>query len=79
MKFHWPSFLLGYGAGLGSAGLARHMRPFFVELATAAWRLADEIVGRVVMVREDVEDVVAEAKARARGAGTDAGGGPTIQ
>ena len=75
MKFHWPSFLLGYGAGVGSAVIARHLRPFAVELGTAMWRLADGVVARIAILREDAEDVIVEARARARGA-TAASGAP---
>jgi hypothetical protein len=67
MRFHWPSFLLGYAAGIGTAALAEQLRPLLVELATAAYRAVDAAAARLVMVREDVEDILAEARARARG------------
>lgn len=66
MKFHLPSFLLGYAAGGASVALWKHLRPLVVELATAGYRLADAVAARAVMKREDFEDVLAEARARAR-------------
>ncbi len=66
MRFHWPSFLLGYGAGALSALLAKQLRPVVTELATAAYELSDAIAARAAMWWEDVDDVLAEAKARAR-------------
>jgi hypothetical protein len=67
MRFHFPSFLIGYGAGVATAVLGRQLRPVFVELASAAYWLADSVAARMAMVHEDVEDVLAEARARARG------------
>jgi hypothetical protein len=66
MKFHWPSFLLGYGAGAASALLGKRLRPLLLEVATAGYRLVDSIVARAATQREDVEDILAEARARAR-------------
>ncbi len=65
MKFHWPSFLLGYGAGALSVLFAKQLRPVVTELATAAYEISDAVAARVAMWREDVDDVLAEAKARA--------------
>lgn len=67
MKFDLPSFLLGYGAGAGTVLLGKHLRPLLVEVATAAYRFTDMVAARVAMKEEDVEDLLAEAKARARG------------
>lgn len=67
MRFHWPSFVLGYAAGLGSAALSERLRPLLVELAAVAYRAVDGVAARVVMLREDLEDVLAEARARVRG------------
>lgn len=64
MKFHTGSFLLG--AAAGAALLGRRMRPLLLELATTAYRITDTIAARVAMKREDMEDLMAEAKARAR-------------
>jgi len=66
MKFHWPSFLLGCGAGAAGVLFAKQLRPIVLELATAAYQLSDSIAARVAVWWEDVEDVVAEAQARAR-------------
>jgi hypothetical protein len=67
MKFHWTSFVLGYAAGAGSAMAWDRVRPLLVEVAAATYRAFDAAAARVVMVREDVEDLLAEARARARG------------
>lgn len=66
MRFHWPSFLLGYGAGVGSAAFSARLRPLALEIATAVYRAADGIAARLVMKREDLQDFFAEARARAR-------------
>jgi hypothetical protein len=66
MNFHFPSFLLGYGAGVASALLADRLRPLLVDLATAAMRVTDRVARRVAMASEDVEDALAEARTRAR-------------
>ncbi|QSQ11006.1 hypothetical protein [Myxococcus landrumensis] len=66
MTFHLPSFLLGYTAGAGSVLLSRHLRPLLLELATAAYRFGDMVLARTAVKQEDLEDLLAEAKARAR-------------
>jgi hypothetical protein len=66
MKFHLPSFLIGYAAGAGSVLAARRLRPFLVEAATVGYRFADRVSAALAMKREDVEDLFAEARARAR-------------
>ena len=66
MKFHWPSFLLGCAAGATGVLLARQLRPVLLEIATAAYQFSDTVWARVTMLQEDVEDVLAEAKTRAR-------------
>ena len=66
MKFHWPSFLLGCGAGAAGVLFARQLRPIAVELVTAAYQLSDAIAARAATWWEDVDDAVAEARARAR-------------
>jgi hypothetical protein len=68
MKFHVPSFLLGFASGAGSAVLAPRLRKLTVELATTAFRLADGLSVRLARKREDLEDILAEARARARSA-----------
>ena len=71
MRFHVPSFLIGYGAGVGSALLAKRIRPLLLELATEAWRIADRVGAQAAMRREDLEDLIAEARARARRPGAE--------
>ena len=66
MKFHLPSFLIGYGAGASTVLLGRQLRPVFLEVATVAWRFVDAVAARAAIRREDVEDLFAEARARAR-------------
>jgi hypothetical protein len=68
MSFHLPSFLIGYGAGAATVVVGRKLRPVLVEVASAAYWLADSVAARVAMLGEDAEDVLAEARARARGA-----------
>lgn len=67
MKFHWQSFLLGYGAGAGTVLLGKQLRPLLLEVATAGYRFVDAILARSTMKKEDLEDLFAEARARARG------------
>ncbi|MBN8471488.1 hypothetical protein JYJ95_33700 [Corallococcus exiguus] len=69
MKFDLPSFLMGYGAGASTVLMTKHLRPLLVEVATSAYRFVDMVLARVAMKHEDVEDLMAEAKARARGGG----------
>ncbi len=70
MKFHFPSFLLGYGAGAATAFASKRVRPLLLEILAAGYRLADSVAARAVMKREDLEDLFAEARARARGLAT---------
>ena len=67
MRFHWPSFLLGYVLGVGSATAADRLRPLALEIATTVYRAMDAAAARLVMKREALEDFFAEARARARG------------
>ena len=66
MKFHWPSFLLGCGAGAAGVLFAKQLLPIVVGLATAAYQLSDAVAAQAARSWEDIEDAVAEAKARAR-------------
>jgi hypothetical protein len=68
MKFHFSSFVLGCAVGAGAVLLAPRIRPVLVELATAAYKFLDTVSAQLAMKREDLEDVLAEAKARVRGA-----------
>jgi hypothetical protein len=66
VRFHFPSFALGFGAGAATVLLGRELRPVLVEMASAVYGLADALAARVAMFHEDAEDVLAEARARAR-------------
>jgi hypothetical protein len=67
MRFHLPSFVLGYAAGAGSAMAWDRIRPLLVEVAAATYRAFDGLAARAIMVREDVQDLLAEARQRVRG------------
>jgi hypothetical protein len=67
VKLHLSSFVLGYAAGAATAVVAPRLRPLFLEIATGVYKLGDAAVLRVARAREDVEDLLAEARARARG------------
>ncbi|MBA3542671.1 MAG: hypothetical protein H0T79_23850 [Deltaproteobacteria bacterium] len=66
MKFHLPSFILGVATGASGAALAPRLRPLAVELATGCYRIFDAAMLRVARGRENVSDLLAEARARAR-------------
>jgi hypothetical protein len=66
MFFHFGSFTLGFASGFATARLLPRMRGVGVQLATAAVRLSDLVSVRVARGREDIEDIWAEARARAR-------------
>jgi len=66
MRFHFPSFLIGYGAGAATVAFWSRVRPLALELATAAYRFVDIVAARAAAKREDIEDLLAEARARAR-------------
>ena len=66
MRFHLGSFAMGYAAGLGSAAVAPRLRKLGVALATAVFRAVDGLAVRAARKREDLEDMLAEARARAR-------------
>lgn len=70
MTFHFPSFALGFAAGASSVALRPHLRRIAVEMVTAGCRVADAIGVRLARSREDLDDLVAEARARARAAHT---------
>ena len=67
MRFHLGSFLIGFGAGAATVVVGRHLRPVWVEVATAFYQVADSVATRVAVAQEDFEDALAEARARARG------------
>jgi hypothetical protein len=66
MKFHWPSFMIGCAVGAGAMLVGNRLRPVLVEVATAVYELTDTVIARLTMVREDVDDALAEARAQAR-------------
>jgi hypothetical protein len=72
MRFHTPSFLLGYGAGVASAVFARRLRPVALAVAAAGYRLADAVAVAAARRREDLSDLLAEARARAGRVASDA-------
>ena len=67
MRFHLPSYLLGVATGVTGAAVAQRLRPVAIELATGAYRVADAVMLRTARAREDISDLLAEARARARG------------
>lgn len=67
MKFHVPSFALGVAVGASGATLAPRVRPLVLEIATAGYRMADAVLLRAARSRESFSDLLAEARARARG------------
>ena len=65
MRFHLPSFALGFGAGAASVTVARGVRPLIVALATAIVRGIDSLAAHMASLQEDVDDLVAQSRARA--------------
>jgi hypothetical protein len=65
MRFHFPSFLVGYGAGVASALVAPRLKPVAVALAAAGYRFVDALAVAAARRREDLADLMAEARARA--------------
>jgi hypothetical protein len=66
MLFHLPSFVLGYASGLFTALVAPRLKPMALDIAAAGYRLFDALAVRAARGREDLEDLLAEARARAR-------------
>ena len=67
MRFHLPSFVLGIAAGAGGAAIAPRLRPLVLELATDCYRIYDAAMLRLARGRENLQDLLAEARALARG------------
>lgn len=71
MKFHLPSFLLGFGTATVLIGARTALRPALVELAALGVHIGR--IGRALFSRqrENLEDLMAEieesARRRARG------------
>ncbi len=68
MRFSLTSFALGFAAGAATVVIGRQIRPVLLEVATAAFQVGDAVTARVAMLQEDLDDVIAEARARARNA-----------
>ena len=66
MRFHLGSFLLGAASGAALVALLPRLRPLLVEAGTVLSRISRAISARVARGRENLEDLVAEARARAR-------------
>lgn len=66
MRFSLNSFLLGWLAGVATASMARRLRPVLVELAAAGYRIGESVGARAQIAREDVDDLMAEARLHAR-------------
>ncbi|WP_206079423.1 hypothetical protein [Polyangium spumosum] len=66
MKFHTPSFMLGFGSAVVVMGTARRLKPAVVEIGALGLHLAR--LGRAVVERqrEHAEDLWAEVEDRAR-------------
>jgi hypothetical protein len=67
MKLDLSSFALGCAVGAGAAVISPRLKPLVLELATLGYRSAEALASRVGVAREDIEDLLAEARARARG------------
>jgi len=71
MKFHPPSFVIGFAGAAVVMGTAKRLRPVIVEIASLGLHFAR--LGRAVVERqrESAEDLWAEVeeKARQRGRG----------
>ena len=67
MRFHLPSYLLGVATGATGAAIAPRLRPVVLEIATGCYRFADAIMVNVARSRENISDLLTEARARARG------------
>jgi len=66
MKLHLSSFMIGFGVGASTAVIAPRLRPVALEIATTCYKLTDALMVRIARGREDVSDLLAEARARAR-------------
>ena len=57
---------LGFASGYATAKLTPRLRKLGLELATVGYRLFDGLTMRMARKREDLEDLIAEARARVR-------------
>jgi hypothetical protein len=67
VKLDLPSVLLGCGAGAGVVLLGKRLHPLALEVATALYRLTGSVLARAAMRQEEIEELLARARARARG------------
>jgi hypothetical protein len=74
MKFHVPSFLIGCVTGAAARSVAPRLRAVALEIATSLYALADAVGTQAARRREDLADLLAEARARARGQDVHASG-----
>jgi hypothetical protein len=65
MKFHLPSFLLGCATGAAAKSVWPRLRPIAVELGASLYRVVDVLGMQAARRREDLADLLAEARARA--------------
>ncbi|MGD9765794.1 MAG: hypothetical protein AB7V27_19030 [Candidatus Binatia bacterium] len=66
MKFHVPSFLMGFAAGIAGSTILSRFRPLLTELASAGYAALDALSARAAVLGENVEDLLAEARSSAR-------------
>jgi hypothetical protein len=66
MRIHFGSFLLGVVVGATGATIAHKFRPVAVEILALGFQAADALRTRAALAREALEDLAAEARARAR-------------
>lgn len=64
MRFHLPSFFVGFSAGVTAVLVGRELKPIAVEGAAGVYQLWDALWARAAMLREDIEDILTEARAR---------------
>ncbi|MBK9266492.1 MAG: hypothetical protein IPM54_42730 [Polyangiaceae bacterium] len=66
LKFHTPSFLMGFASATVIAVSGKRLKPVAVELGSLGLHLAHLTWGLVERQREHVEDLWAEVEERAR-------------
>jgi len=66
MKFHTPSFLMGFASATVIAMTGKRLKPVAVELGSLGLHLAQLAWGVAERQRESVEDLWAEIEERAR-------------
>lgn len=66
MKFHTPSFLMGFASATVIAMTGKRLKPVAVELGALGLHLAHLARGMAERQREHVEDLWAEIEERAR-------------